>query len=49
VLHGLYWLATNLAATRPLLLAVDAAHARRLGLRRAEMKRRSLGLEIADA
>ena len=26
VLHGLYWLAANLSATRPLLLAVDDAH-----------------------
>jgi DNA-binding CsgD family transcriptional regulator len=26
VLHGLYWLAANLAAHRPLLLAVDDAH-----------------------
>ena len=26
VLHGLYWLAVNLAARRPLLLAVDDAH-----------------------
>src|SRR5579884_648204 len=26
VLHGLYWLAANLAARRPLLLAVDDAH-----------------------
>jgi DNA-binding CsgD family transcriptional regulator len=26
VLHGLYWLVSNLAATRPLLIAVDDAH-----------------------
>jgi len=26
VLHGLYWLAANLSAVRPLLLAVDDAH-----------------------
>jgi predicted ATPase len=26
VLHGLYWLAANLAAERPLLLAIDDAH-----------------------
>jgi tetratricopeptide (TPR) repeat protein len=26
VLHGLYWLASNLAASRPLLVAVDDAH-----------------------
>jgi DNA-binding CsgD family transcriptional regulator len=26
VLHGLYWLVTNLAASRPLLIAVDDAH-----------------------
>lgn len=26
VLHGLYWLAANLAAARPLLIAVDDAH-----------------------
>lgn len=26
VLHGLYWLAVNLAAARPLLIAVDDAH-----------------------
>jgi hypothetical protein len=26
VLHGLYWLVANLAATRPLLIAVDDAH-----------------------
>ena len=26
VLHGLYWLVANLAARRPLLIAVDDAH-----------------------
>src|SRR5262249_53536504 len=26
VLHGLYWIAANLSATRPLLLAIDDAH-----------------------
>ena len=26
VLHGLYWLAANLSAARPLLLAIDDAH-----------------------
>jgi hypothetical protein len=26
VLHGLYWLAVNLAASRPLLIAIDDAH-----------------------
>jgi predicted ATPase len=26
VLHGLYWLAVNLAVGRPLLIAVDDAH-----------------------
>ena len=26
VLHGLYWLVANLAASRPLLIAVDDAH-----------------------
>ena len=26
MLHGLYWLVSNLAATRPLLIAVDDAH-----------------------
>src|SRR5258708_6993071 len=26
VLHGLYWLAVNLAARRPLIMAVDDAH-----------------------
>jgi hypothetical protein len=26
VVHGLYWLAANLAAQRPLLIAVDDAH-----------------------
>jgi hypothetical protein len=26
VFHGLYWLAANFAAARPLLIAVDDAH-----------------------
>ena len=26
ILHGLYWLAANLSAARPLLLAIDDAH-----------------------
>src|SRR5262249_13318444 len=49
VLHGLYWLSVNLAATRPLLIAVDDAHWGDVPSLRwlAELEGRGEGLTLA--